>query len=120
MPAIFTFRSLQLLAPLPPGKDDTSLRCMIKIFWGAGVVTPSTPPPPYEQHLPLPNPCLKMFLERSLNDPQPPNPTLNHPTSNTLHCYPLSIHHPFPPQKKILIIHKTGFAVHRHCCKMSK
>ena len=48
--------------------------CMIKIFRGwAGVVTPSKPPPPYKQLLPLPTPYFKMFLERSLNDPPPPH-----------------------------------------------
>ena len=67
--------------------------CMIKIFWGAGVVTPSKPPHPYEQLLPLPTPYFKMFLERSLNDPHPQNQT-----SSTFHCYPLPIHHPFPPK----------------------
>ena len=46
---------------------------MIKIFRGAGVVTPSKPPPPYEQLLLLPTPYFKMFLERSLNDPPPPH-----------------------------------------------
>ena len=39
---------------------------------GAGVVTPSKPSPSYEQILPLPTPCFKMFLERSLNDPTTP------------------------------------------------
>ena len=89
--------------------------CMIKIS-RAGVVTHSKPPPPYEQLLPLPTPCFKMFLERSLNDPLTPH----HPTSYIHHCYPpspsttplhtsitvppLPIHHPFPPLK-ILIIH---------------
>ena len=47
--------------------------CMIRIFRGAVVVTPSKPPPPYKQLLPLPTPCFKMFLERSLNDPPPPH-----------------------------------------------
>ena len=42
---------------------------MIKIFRAAGVVTPSKSPPLYEQLLPLPTPCFKMFLERSLYDP---------------------------------------------------
>ena len=45
---------------------------MIKIFRGAGVVTPSKPPPPYEQLLPLTTPCFKMFLERSLKTPHSP------------------------------------------------
>ena len=58
----------------------TFCMCMIKIFWGGGVVTPSKP-------LPFTHPCFKMFLERSLNDP-------HHPTSSTFHCYPLTIHHP--------------------------
>ena len=64
-------------------------KCMIKIFWGAGVVTAFKTPSPYEQLLPLLTPCFKMFLERSLNDPHPP-------TSSIFHCYPLPIHHPFP------------------------
>ena len=68
---------------------------MIKIFQGAGVVTPSKPPPPYEQLLPLPTPCFKMFLERSLNDPPPPTTPLQAPFTAT----PLPIHHPFPPPK---------------------
>ena len=49
---------------------------MIKVFGGGGgaeVVTPSKPPPLYEQLLPLPTPYFKMFLEISLNDPPPPH-----------------------------------------------
>ena len=87
-------------------------RCTIKISRGAGVVTPSKPPPPYEQHLPLPTPCFKMFLERSLNDPPPPPPHFKH----------LSLLPPTPsttpsPQKKILIIHqcRTGRVFHVFC-----
>ena len=54
---------------------------MITIFrGGAGVVTPSNPPPPYEQLLPLPVPCFMMFLEGSLNDPPPPPPHFKHPS----------------------------------------
>ena len=73
------------------------------------MVTPSKPPPLYEQLLPLPTSCFKLFLERSLNDPPPPH--FKHPS--LLHCYPLPIHHPFPPkhfdhtQMKILHILKT-------------
>ena len=76
--------------------------CMIKICRGVGqgVVTPSKPTPLYEQLLPLPIPCFKMFLERSLTTPHP-----HHPTSSIFHCYPLLIHHPSPPLLKILIIH---------------
>ena len=48
-------------------------------------------PPSYKQLLPLPTPVFKMFLERSLNDP-------HHPTSSIFHCYPLPIHHSFPPK----------------------
>ena len=57
------------------------------------------PPSPYEQLLPLPTPCFKMFLERSLNDPR-------HPTSSILHCYPPPHPPPLPPPLKILIIHR--------------
>ena len=65
----------------------------IKIFLGGGrggdtFKTPS----PYEQLLPLPTPCFKMFLERSLNGSHP-----HHPTSSIFHCYPLPIHHPYSP-----------------------
>ena len=64
------------------------------------MVTPSKPPSPYEQRLPLLTPCFKMFLERSLNDP-------HHPTSSTFHCYPPSPSTtPSPPPLKLLIIHE--------------
>ena len=67
---------------------------MIKIFQGGGKGGDTFKnPSPYEQLLPLPTPCFKMFLERSLNDP-------HHPISNSLHCNPLSIHHPSPPPPK--------------------
>ena len=69
---------------------------MIKIFWGAWVVTLSKPPPPYEQLLPLPTPCFKMFLERSLNDPPPPTTPLQASFTATPH----PIHHSFPPPPK--------------------
>ena len=66
----------------------------LKFSGGAGVVTPSKPPSPYEQLFPLPTPYFKMFLERSLNDPTTP---LQAPFTAT----PLPIHHPFPsPLKK--------------------
>ena len=48
--------------------------CMIKIFWGAGVVTPSKPPPPYEQLFHLPTPYFKMFLKDPLMTPTPTTP----------------------------------------------
>ena len=57
------------------------------------MVTPSKPPPLYEQLLPLPTPCLKMFWKDPSMAPHP-----HHPTSSTFHCYPLPIHHPFPPK----------------------
>ena len=65
----------------------------LKFSGGAGVVTPSKPSPPYEQLLPLPTPCFKMFLKRSLNDP-------HHPTSSIFHCYPLPHPPPLPPPPK--------------------
>ena len=42
--------------------------------------------------MPLPIPCFKMFLERSLNEPPPPH--FKH-----LSLLPLPIHHPFLPLK---------------------
>ena len=47
--------------------------CMIKIFRGGRGGDTFKTPSPYEQLLPLPTPCFKMFLERSLNDPLPPH-----------------------------------------------
>ena len=44
------------------------------------MVTPWKPPSPYEQLLPLPTPCFKTFLERSLNDLHPPPPHFKHPS----------------------------------------
>ena len=60
---------------------------------GAGLVTPSKPPPSYEQLLPLPTPCFKMFLERSLNDLPPPPPHFKHLSL----LPPVPNHHPCPP-----------------------
>ena len=59
-------------------------------------------PSPYEQLLPLPTPCFKMCLERSLIDPPPP-PSPSH----FRHLSMLSPPHPppLPPPLKILIIH---------------
>ena len=54
-------------------------------------------PSPYEQLLPLPTTCFKMFWKGSLMIP-------HHPTLSIFHCYPLPIHHP-SPSLKILIIH---------------
>ena len=68
--------------------------CMTKIFRGAGVVTPSNPPP-----------CFKMFLERSLNDPT----TTPLQTSFTATPSPSTI----PSPLKILIIHH--FQGPHHC-----
>ena len=59
------------------------------------MVTPSKPPPPYEQLLPLPTPCFKMFLERSLNDPPPPTTPLQAPFTAT----PSPSTTPSPPPK---------------------
>ena len=85
------------------------LMCMIKIFWGAGVVTPSKPPSPTNNFCLYP-PCFKMFLERSLNDPHP-----HHPTSSIFHCYPSHHPPPLPPPSplKILIIHNLWVEVFR-------
>ena len=71
----------------------------LKFSWGARVVTPWKPPPPYKQLWPLPTPCFKMFLERSLNDP--PSPTTPLQASITATPSPSIT----PPSLKILIIH---------------
>ena len=52
------------------------------------------PQSPYEQLLPLPTPCFKMFLKRSLMTPTP-----HHPTSSIVHCYPPSPFTTPPPPK---------------------
>ena len=71
----------------------------LRFFWGgAEVLTPSKPPAPYEQFSPLPIPCFKMFLERSLNDPPPPH--FKH-----LSLLPPPHPPPLPNPIKILIIH---------------
>ena len=59
--------------------------CTIKIFFkGAGVVTLSLPPSPYEQFLPLPTPYFKICLERFFNDPPTPP---HYPTSSLFYCH---------------------------------
>ena len=82
------------------GKVPPSVR--LKFSRGAGVVTPSKPPPPYEQLFPLPTPYFKKFLERSLNDPHPhfkhPPPHFKHlsllpPTPSTTPPPPKNFDH---------------------------
>ena len=78
--------------------------CIIKLFRGAGVVTPPSPPRTTFAFTHLP---FKMFLERSLNDPHP-----HHPTSSIFHCYPPPHPPPLPsPPQKILIIHLDSCTV---------
>ena len=79
---------------------------MIKIFRGGGrggdtFKTPS----PCEQLLPLPTPCFKMFLERSLNDPHPPPPHFKHPS-----LLPPPHPPPLPPSKNF--DHTQGGIIH--------
>ena len=103
-------------------KRVRSNKCMIKIFRGAGVVTPSKPPPPYEQLLPLPTPCFKMFLERSLNDPPPPH------FKHLSLLPPLLIHHPSPPKNfdhtpsmlaiRITLLIILRYKMHCQICKV--
>ena len=85
-------------------------------------MTPSNPPPPW-QLFPLPTPCFKMLMERSLNDPRPPPPHFKHQFTAT----PLPIHHPFSPKNfdhthaplkqfphcfsNFLIFHHRGFPI---------
>ena len=66
---------------------------MIKIFRGGRGGDTSKPPPPYEQLLPLPTPCFKMFLERSPTTPLQASFTAT-PSPSTI-----------PSPLKILIIH---------------
>ena len=80
-------------------------RCMIKIFRGAGLVTPSKLPPslPYEQLLPLPTPVFRCFWKDPLMTPHPTPPHFKH-----LSLLPPPHPPPLPP-KKILITHKLFF-----------
>ena len=70
---------------------------MIKIFQRGGRDGDTFKPPSlYEQLLPLPTTCFKMFLERSLNDPSP----LTTPLQASFTANPLPVHHPFTPPPK--------------------
>ena len=69
----------------------------LKFSGGRGGDTFKTPSP-YEQLLPLPTPCFKMFLEKSLYDPHPTTPL-----QASFTAAPFLIYHPPPP--KILLIH---------------
>ena len=84
------------------------IRCMIKIFWGGRGDDTFETPSPYEQLLPLPTPCFKMFLEDPLMTPTP-----HHPTSSIFHCYPYPIHHPSPPPKNFDHTQKSHRKVQR-------
>ena len=79
---------------------------MIKIFLGAGVVTPSNPPPPTNNSCRYPSPVLGCFWKDPLMTPIP-----HHPTSSIYHCYPLPSTTPSP--LKILIIHLLITAGHK-------
>ena len=61
-------------------------QCMIKIFWGAGVVTPSKPPPPTNNFCLYTPPSLRCFWKNHLMTPPPPPPHFKH----------LSLLPPFP------------------------
>ena len=71
-------------------------------------MTPSKPPPPYEQLLPLPTPYFKMFLERSLNEPHPPPPHFKH----------LSLLPPSPSTTPSLPPPPKNFD-HTHVCRLN-
>ena len=87
------------------GVSESMDGCMIKIFWWAGLVTPSNPP------LPINNFCLyllsvfRCFCKDPLMTPTPTTPlqasftTTPSPSTKT------------PPPLKILIIHRTGCAI---------
>ena len=65
--------------------------CMIKNFPGAGVVTPSKPPPPYGQLCLYPPPVLRCVWEDPLMTPTPTTPLQASFTATSL-----PIHHPSP------------------------
>ena len=78
------------------GKESTDRRCMIKIFRGdgAGVVTPSKPPPPTNNFCLYPPPVLRCFWKDLLMTPTPTTPL-----EASFTVTPLPIHHPSPPPK---------------------
>ena len=104
------------------GFEGTSLsvvgKCMIKIFRGrgAGVVTPSKPPPSTNNFSRYPRPILRCLWK----DPF-------HPTSSIFHCYPLPIHHPFPLKNFNHTLSTTpapsgfnGCSIAEKCCHVTK
>ena len=76
----------------PNGNKTNPDRCMIKIFWGAGVVTPSNPPPPMNIFCFYLPPVFRGFCKDPLMTP-----------TTLLQAYftatPLPILHPFPLYK---------------------
>ena len=76
---------------------------MIKIFRGAGVVTPSNsnPLPPTNNFCLYPPPVFRYFWKDPLMTPQPPPPHFKHPSLQL----PSPSTTPFPPPLKILIVH---------------
>ena len=89
-PTILTMKTRQ---------TNSEAKCTIKIFrGGAGVVTPSNPPPLTNNY---PPPVLRCFWKDPLMTPHPPPPHFKHPS-------PLPPPHPPPlPPLKILIIRKA-------------
>ena len=72
--------------------------CMIKIFRGAGVVTPSKPPPPSTNNFCLyPPPVLRCFWKDPLMTPTPPphfkHVSLQPPTPSTTPSPPKNFDH---------------------------
>ena len=68
-------------------------KCMIKIFRGGRGGDTFETPSPLNIFCLYPPPVLRCFWKDPLMTPHP-----HHPTSSTFHCYPLPIHHPFPPK----------------------
>ena len=72
--------------------------CMIKIFRGSRGGDTFETPFPYEQLLPLPTPCFKMFWKDLLMTPTTP-------LQASFTATPFPIHHPFfplpPPHKSV-------------------
>ena len=85
---------------IPICKKPSLFRCMIKIFRGAGVVTPSKPLPPTNNFCLYPPPVLRCFWKDPLIHPTPTTPLQASFTAT-----PTPSTTPSPSPLKILIIH---------------
>ena len=104
--------NIALYIYLKPDENNYVLLCMIKIFRGAGVVTPSKPPLPTNNFCLYPPPVLRCFWQDPLMIPPPPTTPLQ--ASFTATPSPSTT----PSLLKILIIHIVKFQQEMSkCCK---